>query len=567
VHGRALVTSQEASAPVTALVAAVDDVLAQVPAELPGPQALADTAELLRQVERLRAGLLGRIADVDRRQLHVIDGAPSTSSWVDTQQTSLDRGEVALARRMSTLPRVEEAVRHGLLSIAVAEQVGRALTKLRRHVDRPDGLIDGQDAEQALLGVIGHGVRRMVCEALGGLADDDPRLTALLADLAAIVQSSATQLARLEAAFVLLARRVEPAQLPGALGMLVDALLPNELEKKAADAHDDRGFGLRPNAAGDGWHITDGDLDLECGELLQTVLAAEQAVDPDNPQDTAEFQRLRQQGWRSTDELPGSGQAGPRSLRQQRHDALKRALRRYLDSGIAGLRSKAAPHVDVVVSVDLLDRAARRAAGSLGHHRRAPAREPGAALAGRQQRRPLRAQPGRQGDRDQPPRAHAPVPRTPRQEDRDRRLVPGRRLPQRTRQADDPAPRRTLAQQRNHQPGRHRRRLRQHPPRHPQRPQDDPAQGRPMALARRLGRRTVRCVTWCAVPCRAVPCRAVPCRAVACRAVPCRAMPCRDVASLRRRAVVLRRRAVVRRDRHRRRRLATAWLENRPWLP
>jgi hypothetical protein len=270
------------SLPVSALVQAVDLVLAQVPMALPGPQALADTAELLRQVERLRAGLLGRLADVEHRKLHSLDGAPTTSSWVDTQQTSLDRGQVALARRMSGLPRLEQAVREGRLSIAVAEQVGKSLSKLRRHLDRADGLIDGQDGEQALLGVIGHGVRRLACEALGGLAEDDPRLLALLADTAAIVGAPDSQYARLEAAFVLLARQVEPAVLPGALGQLVDALLPNELEKRAADGHANRGFGLVRTSDGTGYRITDGELDLECGELLEAVLAAELAVDPDN---------------------------------------------------------------------------------------------------------------------------------------------------------------------------------------------------------------------------------------------------------------------------------------------
>ena len=54
--------SRVTSAAVTALVQAVDEVLAQVPVELPEAQALADTAELLTQVERLRAGLLGRVA-------------------------------------------------------------------------------------------------------------------------------------------------------------------------------------------------------------------------------------------------------------------------------------------------------------------------------------------------------------------------------------------------------------------------------------------------------------------------------------------------------------------------
>jgi len=346
------------SGPVARLVAAVDEVLGQQPVELPGPQALADTAELLVQVERLRAGLLGRIADVEHRKLHLLDGAGSTSSWVEQQQTSLDRGEVALARRMSALPTLEQAVRSGGLSIAVAERVGKALAKLRRHVDRPDGLIDGQDGEQALVGVIGHGIRSIVCQALGGLAEDDPRLTALLADLADIVGRPVAQLARLEAAFVLLAQHLEPHLLPGALGQLVDALLPNELDKRAQDGHRNRGFGLRLKDDGSGWIITDRDLDLECGELLSAVLAAELAVDPDGPADTEAFEQLRAQGWQDGDPLPDSGERhdglGPRSLRHKRHDALKNGLRRYLDSGIAGLRDKVTPHIGVTVGSDLL---------------------------------------------------------------------------------------------------------------------------------------------------------------------------------------------------------------------
>ncbi len=229
------------SAPVAVLLAAVDGVLAQVPAELPEAQALADTAALMGAVERLRGGLLGRIADVEHRQLHRLDGAGSTSSWVEQQQTSLDRGEVALARRMGSLPTLEQAVRSGRLSVAVAERVGKALATLRRHVDRPDGLIDGQDGEQALLGVIGHGIRTLVCQALGGLADDDPRLQQLLDDLADIVERPVSQLARLEAGFVLLAQHLEPHLLPGALGELVDALLP----ERAGEARRTRPSGPR----------------------------------------------------------------------------------------------------------------------------------------------------------------------------------------------------------------------------------------------------------------------------------------------------------------------------------
>jgi len=350
--------ASDVSPQVAALQAAARLVVDQLPVQLPEAQALADTAALLTVVEQLRGAVLTRLADVDVRKLHRLDGASSTSSWVEQQQTSLDRGEVALARRMSTLPTLGEAVRSGSLAVAVAERVGKALARLRRHVDRPDGSIDGQDGEQALVGVIGHGIRSLLCQAAGGLDDDDPRLTALLADLADIVQRPVSQLARLEAGFVLLAQQLEPVLLPGALGQLVDALLPNELEKRAEDGHANRGFGIRLNSDGSGWTITDRDLDLECGELLQAVLHAESAVDPDRPADTAGFEQLRADGWQDgdpLDEAAAETSIGPRSLRQQRHDALKNALRRYLDAGITGLRDKVAPHLAVTVGIDLLD--------------------------------------------------------------------------------------------------------------------------------------------------------------------------------------------------------------------
>ena len=346
-------SAADVSPAVAALRSAARAVAGQVPSQLPAAQALADATALLQVVEQLRGACLTRIADVDARKLHLLDGAGSTSSWVEQQQTSLDRGQVALARRMGGLPTLDAAVRSGALSVAVAERVGKALSKLRRHVDRPDGLIDGQDGEQALLGVVGHGVRTLVCQALGGLAEDDPRLLELLAELADVVERPASQLARLEAGFVLLAQRVEPAQLPGALGQLVDALLPNELERRAEDGHSNRGFGIRLKDDGSGYRVTDGDLDLECGELLSAVLIAELAVDADGPVDTAEFARLRAEGWQDGDDLPAC--SGPRSLRQKRHDALRNGLRRYLDTGIAGLRDKVAPHLSVTVGVDLLD--------------------------------------------------------------------------------------------------------------------------------------------------------------------------------------------------------------------
>ncbi|MCW2678943.1 MAG: hypothetical protein JWM62_344 [Frankiales bacterium] len=51
----------EPSSPVQRLLADLPAVLAQVPVELPGPQALADAAALLQVVEQLHAAALGRV--------------------------------------------------------------------------------------------------------------------------------------------------------------------------------------------------------------------------------------------------------------------------------------------------------------------------------------------------------------------------------------------------------------------------------------------------------------------------------------------------------------------------
>ncbi|MGI8535821.1 MAG: DUF222 domain-containing protein [Mycobacteriales bacterium] len=340
-----------ASPQVQALVDAMQAVAGQDPAALSPEQALVDVRALLAAKRQLDTVLLARVGDVDARRLHDLDGATSTSSWMEQQRSTLSKDSVMLARRLSRLPALQTALADGAFSVTVAQRLSKALAKLRPVVDRPDGLIDGQDGEQALDGVIGDGVRELFCQALGGLADDDPRLVELIALLAQVQGCGATQIERLEAAFVLLASRLEPWQLPGALQLLTDALLPNELEKRAAKGEDEAGLTLNRNSDGSGWRV-DGELDLETGELLHTVLTAEEAVDEDNAVDTEAWRRLRANGWQSPDELPESG--APRSLRRRRHDALRNALCRLLDSAALGTRDKVAPHISVHLGIGSL---------------------------------------------------------------------------------------------------------------------------------------------------------------------------------------------------------------------
>ncbi|MCY7364159.1 MAG: 13E12 repeat family protein [Frankiaceae bacterium] len=336
---------------VQALLEAMSAVGGQDPAALSPEQALVDVRALLAAKRQLDNALLSRVGDVDARRLHDLDGATSTNAWMEQQQATLGKDTVTLARRLSRLPALQTALADGALSVAVAQRLSKALAKLRPVVDRPDGLIDGQDAEQALAGVIGNGVRELFCQALGGLADDDGRLLELIALLAEVQTCGASQIERLEAAFVLLATRIEPWQLPGALQLLTDALLPNELDKRAGKGEDEAGLTLNRKSDGSGWRI-DGELDLETGELLHTVLTAEEAVDQDNPVDTEAWRRLRANGWQSPDELPASG--APRSVRRRRHDALRNALRRLLDSAALGSRDKAAPHIAVFTGIGAL---------------------------------------------------------------------------------------------------------------------------------------------------------------------------------------------------------------------
>lgn len=205
-------------APVVALQDAVEALRGWQPSALDGPQALAATQAVLAAEQALHAVRTRALADIEHRRLHTLAEARSTSAWLREQGATVPPAELALARGLAGLPLVADELAAGRLAVGAASRLQSALGRLRRHLDRPDGRIDGQPAEQALSGVIRDGVLSQVCQARGGFpTDGDPLLLALVERLREIYQTPAGELARLEAAFVLLAQHIPVGQLPGAL--------------------------------------------------------------------------------------------------------------------------------------------------------------------------------------------------------------------------------------------------------------------------------------------------------------------------------------------------------------
>ena len=350
------VTSLPSADPVLMLVAAVDALAGQVPADLPPAVALERLRVLLAQGERLKTLGLKGIADVETRKLFAVEGSPSTSAWVKAQDVSgVDRREVALARRLSSVPVVAGELMAGRLSAEAGGKVSTAVAKARPFLDQPDGLIDGLPGEQSLYGALVDGVCSLLAEQTGGAPASDPEQGALRAELEAIVGAGVSQRERVEAALVVFAQRCAPGLLGSGLALLLDSLLPAEHDKRAAKADDEVGLDLRRNSVGSGWRIS-GDLDDETGEMLDVVLRAQRDVDEQNVADTDAHRAAANEP-----DLEGldpaqwpEAFARPRSRRERNHDALKAALKVLLGSGALGVRDKVAPHISVIVENDFL---------------------------------------------------------------------------------------------------------------------------------------------------------------------------------------------------------------------
>ncbi len=335
--------------PIAMIAAGLEAWAEMNPADLPPDTALLVTQVLANAHDRVLALLLGAVADVERRELYRLDDSPSTGTWIVEQETSLGRDAVALARKLDQVPQVAARIAAGGLTVHDGRQISRALSKLRPHVDRPDGLIDGQLADQALYGVIVNGVCGLVGQSRGGWADTDPRLTGLRVELLEVYQQPVPQLTRLEQAFLILARTIARGQLKHALDQLVDALLPNQLDKDAIDDERNRQITVIKHPDRPGWDL-DGHLDDELGELWHTALTAAMATDPDNPLDTAMAEALRAQGL----DPYADGCVQVRSKGQRMHDALKLVLHKVLAGNVLGVRGKAPVTMSIIVSSEAL---------------------------------------------------------------------------------------------------------------------------------------------------------------------------------------------------------------------
>ena len=349
-----VITAPVTSPAVTHLHQAIEDLTATALTELPGALALADTQAVMVATQRLNAELLRRLSDVETRELFALDGAPTLSTWVDGQRVAgVDRRQVTLARRLERVPLVREELGAGRLSVRAAEAITRAVHCARPFLDRSDGLIDGQDGEAVLYGVLVDGALDMLGWQTGGFATA-AQAALLRQELESLVAAPTSQLVRWETGLVWLAERLAPERLTSALGLLVDALLPAEHDKRAARNEDQSGLELHKND-GPGW-ILRGNLDDETGELLHTVLSAQAITDPATVADTDAYR-----GADETDPdlikdlLPPdwpTALARPRSRKKRQLAALKSGLRALLDSGALGARGKVSPHLAITVSLD-----------------------------------------------------------------------------------------------------------------------------------------------------------------------------------------------------------------------
>src|SRR5439155_808858 len=173
------------------------------------------------------------------RKLFTAAGFRGTGAWLASVAPDADAGDPTLAGRLVALPHLRAALTGGVLSVTAGRKVAGALVKVRPHLDRTDGLIDGQPAEPVITAVV-RNVLTLIAQHHCGLAETVPAQAALLAELeqaVALIQSSGTsELDRVEQAMVLLGTHLPARWLTGALEELVLQVLPSVRSKRLHDA-------------------------------------------------------------------------------------------------------------------------------------------------------------------------------------------------------------------------------------------------------------------------------------------------------------------------------------------
>ena len=361
-HDAAHVPRPPVSAALAALTAAVMLLEAQDPTTLAVDESLVDTDRLLDLQQRLRRYQLRAVVYLKHRKLYALDNEPSWRSWLSRRHPETHKPDLTLADTLSRYPILRSRVLTGKLSFEAARKVQRTLHKTRPHLDRPDGLIEGQPAAPVLSAIIDNSVQLITQAKLGTPDPQDPALLSLQAQAAEIHAMPDTQLGTVENALVLLAENIPSHLLGDGLSQQLGALLPDELQDDDQDADKDRTVQLSSNPDQVGGHVrirANGEL----WELLHTALAAAAGRDPANPTDTASAAQLRQllQEQEEDDWSLVEGVTRPRTRGQRLHDALLLILQQYLAAGLAGTHDKA----PVTVTVTLPDRLIEGQPGAL----------------------------------------------------------------------------------------------------------------------------------------------------------------------------------------------------------
>ncbi|MCW2607314.1 MAG: hypothetical protein JWO60_2007 [Frankiales bacterium] len=278
---RDVVTEAPTAPDLHALEAAVEQVLATLPAHLPPDVALDRAGRLLRVQERLRAAALTAVEDVEERDLWAGAAAGSTRTWLRSQPCG-DTGQLAAVRALKERPHLRSAVADGRVSLRTALTVARVLARV-------PGSVEADQLEAVLVDGLGDLLSvwtGAVC--LEPTPEQEAVFEARRARVRAVVGATLADswcgpAERLEPAFLLAAEVLAPAEVAPGLELLADALQPEAaLDDVAQQCFRDRSTVLRKLSSGM-WSLR-ATLLPEAGQVLYDQLQAERGgAEPEPP--------------------------------------------------------------------------------------------------------------------------------------------------------------------------------------------------------------------------------------------------------------------------------------------